>query len=663
MASQLPNSMQRCFTAGCNKPVHAKGLCYACYKAQIRQKSKEAPALVKYADSLTKGSSLAGMDGSRFAAQLASIALDMLAKENPIDLKTWIEEKITLPPGNGYKGNPKMNFDIFPHMKQILKLVDNPDCKKIVLCFGTQTGKSDTIASIAAYLTGYRSRRGLFVLPTAKMLDKVRETRLLPLFQNSDVGFEYVKDKMVFNFSGNFFSLALASSTGTMAEQTSTSWVIIDEHDEFNLDTGNKSDPVKLSERRMQASQRKLLILACTPKHTTAGYTYDHYTRSKKFVEEIQCPLCENWFVPEFYKHFKWPKEAELGDLNEIEIRSLAWLECPFCQGRITDAMHFEIVTKRKRWKDLDPDFSIAECGFRLPSYLTPNKNFSSVAAEYLKVQDKPQELADFNNSVLAKPVEHTSARTSAEIDYSKLRGGYYCEKNDMPEEVFALTAGADVGKKIIWFMLIGWATNDRKFVIKSEGVPRGKGADSFEIAMDKITDMCAMDYRCKRNNFKPKFYGGLLDSGYDTQFCYDYCLKNPLWRPAKGVDKQKQVIVTSVVDNDKQFSKYKDLPLILLNTGMLHSSLHEYLNTAPGERHSITFAEDAPKVLFEHLAAEEQREEISKYGRSIFRWGKVKHRDDHLRDAGLHALAAGMLLELNDVKEVDWGENGSANR
>jgi len=661
MANLLHNSAQRCFTAGCNKPVLAKGLCAACYKAQSRQKNNEAPVSVNFADSLTLETVLAGIDGGSFAIRLMNLSLEMLAKENPIDLKTWIEEKITLPPGNGYKGIPKMNFDIFPHMKQILKLVDNPDCKKIVLCFGTQTGKSDTLASIAAYLTSYRNRRGLFVLPTQKMLDKVRETRLLPLFKNSAVGFEYVKDKNVFYFAGNFFSLALASSTGTMAEQTSTSWIIIDEHDEFNLDTGNKSDPVKLSGRRMQASQRKLLILACTPKHATAGYTYDHYTRSKKFIEEIQCPLCGNWFVPEFYKHFKWPKEAELRDLNEIEIHSLAWLECPFCLGKITDAMHFDIVTKKKRWKDLDPDFSIAECGFRVPSYLTPNKNFSSVAAEYLKSQNKPQELDDFNNSVLAKPVEPASARTSAEIDYSKLRGGYYCEKNDMPEDVFALTAGVDVSKKIIWFMLIGWATNNRKFVIKSEGVLRGKGADSLEIAMDKVTDMCKMDFRYKRINFKPRFCGGLIDSGYDTQQVYDYCLKNPLWRPSKGVDQQKQVFVPSVVDKDKNFSKYKDLPLILLNTGMLHSSLHEYLNTAPGERHSITFAEDAPKVLFEHLAAEEQREEFSKNGRSIFRWGKLKHRDDHLRDAGLNAIAAGMLLELNDIREVKWEENGPA--
>jgi phage terminase large subunit GpA-like protein len=572
-------------------------------------------------------------------------------------LKTWIEEKITLPPGNGYKGTPKMNFDIFPHMRQILKLVDNPDCKKIVLCFAAQTGKSDTIASIAAYLTGYRNRRGLFVLPTTKMFDKVRDTRLLPLFENSDVGFDYLKDKMVFHFKGAFFSLGLASAPATMAEQTGTSWVILDEHDEFDLSKKGAGDPVKLSERRMQASQRKLLILACTPKHTSPGYAYDHYIRAKKFIEEIQCPLCDSWFVPEFYQHFKWPKEAELGDLNEIETCNLAWLECPFCQGEITDAMHFDIVTKRKRWKDLDPDFTITECGFRLPSYLTPSKNFSAVVAEYLKAQDKPQELDDFNNSVLAKPVEPDNSRTSKDIDFSKLMGNYSCENLDIPEDVFALTAGADVGKKRIWFILLGWGTNNRKFVIRSEGVPRGSGAEGLEIAMDKITDMCNMEYRCKREGFKPEFRGGLVDSGYDTEFVYNYCMKNPIWRPSKGVATQKQVIYVSEVDKDKSYSAHRGLPLIDLNTGMLHSSLHEYMSTAPGEKHSIAFAADAPKILFKHLASEEQYETQSKYGKGTFRWRKLNRRDDDLRDALLNAIAAGIMCELNLVTEIEWEE------
>jgi len=649
MTSLLPNSMQRCFTAGCNRPVHANGLCNTCYKRRSRQQAKESPVP---AASFEEIPPVLGIDDSRFPSRLARIALETLAKENPIDLKSWIEEKITLPPGNGYNRSPKMNFDMFPHMKQILKLVDNPDCKKIVLCFAAQTGKSDTIASIAAYLTGYRNRRGLFVLPTKHLQEKVRDTRLLPLFQNSDVGFKYLQDKIIFNFQSNFFSLALASSTGTMAEQTSTSWVIIDEHDEFNLTAAKSEDPVKLSERRMQASRRKLLIIACTPKETRAGYIFDHYKRSKKFVEEIQCPLCDNWFVPDFKKHFKWPDETGLDDLNEIENKHLAWLECPLCSGKITDAMHLEIVTQRKRWKDLNPRLSIAECGFRLPSFLTPYKNFSMVACEYLHVRNNPQQLADFNNSVLAQPVEPSDSRTSADIDYSKLKGDYYTAQREIPEEVFALSGGVDVGKDEIWLVLLGWASRNRKFVVRSERIERGRGAESLAVAMDKATEMCTMEYIYK-GSIRPLFYGGLIDSGYDTDFVYDYCKRNPLWTPAKGFINQRQPYIVTTVDSDKKISKYKDLPFVLLNTDMLNSSLHEYLNTPAGERHSITFPADAYHLLFEHLAAQEQHEVPSKYG-SRHLWGKLKSRPDHLRDCLLGAIGFGMIRGYNNIERVE---------
>lgn len=648
----VPNYYLSCSTPGCNRPIEAHGLCHTCYMRMRRQQAKEKPVNIPLVNDENFSIGSIGINENALYESIIKNALENLAKENQIDLATWIEKKITLPPGNGYNGISKMNFNLFPHMKQILKLVDNPDCKKIVLCFAAQSGKSDTLASIAAYLTGYRNRRGLFVLPTSRLLEKVRETRLLPLFKNSDVNFKDIKDKMIFNFSNNFFSLALASSSGTMAEQTSTSWVIIDEHDEYNLESPRAEDPIKLSERRMQASKRKLLLLACTPKKTGQGYTYDHYKRSKKFIEEIQCPLCNGWFVPDFYKCFKWPHVTEYTDLNEIEIHSLAWVECPNCKGKITDAMHLDIVTNRKRWKDLDPDLTLAECGFRLPSYLTPNKNFSSTVCEYLKVKEIPMELADFNNSVLAHPIEFAAGKAGKDIDYSKLLGDYYIEKLEIPEDVFALTAGADVGKDFIWFTLVGWATWNRKFIIRSEKVARGKGVEGFKIAMDKITDICNIEYRHK-GKYKPCFFGGLVDSGYDTTLVYDYCLHSKFWDCAKGIAYQKQPIVISSVDKNEKHSIYHGLTLVLLNTDMLHSDLHEYLNTPPGERHGITFAADAPKVLFEHLAAQEQHEINAKY-KSVFRWGKAKNRADHLRDALLHALALGIYKKFNIIERVE---------
>ena len=645
------NDYAKCSMKGCQKPVHANGLCNTHYIAARRQKDREVVSVYRQQqfDKMAKTDKL-GVEIGTFHKELCSLAINMLRKSNPVDLKTWIEENITLPPGNGYKSSRKMNFEIFPHMKHILKLVDNPDCKRIVLCFAAQSGKTDTIASIAGYLTGYRQRRGLYVLPTEWLLKKVGSTRLEPLLRNSKVNFKYVEEKTIFHFkNGNFFSLGLASSPGTLAEQTSTSWVIVDELDEFNLTKNKDYNPVKLAEKRMQTSPRRLTIIACTPKKTEIGYTYDAYEHSKRFVEEIQCTFCDGWFVPDFYRHFRWDGQL---NANDIEIFRCAYVECPLCGGQITDDMHYDIVTGRKRWKDLDPGFSVAECGFRLPIFLTPNKNWSETAAEYVRSQYDQIAVDDFNNSWLAKPAK-SEARSGGEIDYSKLKGEWSCERNETPENVVCMTAGVDVGQNEIWLVVLGWGVEDRKFVLRSEKIERGQDFESLARAMRHAMQMCSPDSYRSKDGRRLRFYGGFLDSGdgNDTEAVYEFCRLNDGWFPSKGYGRQNALCEFSEADpKNKYRNKYRGLRLAVFNTHMLQDILHSSLKAEPGKRHSILFAADAPDILFDHIR-NQQQSEIKANGRGVMRWGKVGNRPDHLRDALLNAVLMGRIKNLHRME------------
>ena len=649
----MPN-FDRCSTANCKKPIHADGLCNTCYRRKLRRMERKShdEAIAIYAHhNLKRGNNEMGIErGDRVLARFMRFAIGVLSSRNTLDLKTWIEESITLPVGNGYRELRKMNFEVFPHARDILALVDNPDCKRIVLCFAAQSGKTDTIASIAAYLTGYRNRRGIYVLPTANMLDKVRDTRLATLLEASreKVGFDKIENKNIIRFTnGNFFSLALASSPGTLAEQTGTSWVIVDEHDEYRQEGSKKHNPIDLAEKRMQTSPRRLTIIACTPKRTGVGYTYSYYNRTKRFVEEIQCPLCDGWFVPEFYQHFKWPGDV---DCNTIEARNLAWVECPKCQGKITDAMHYFIVTKRKRWKCLDPDLTIAECGFRLPIFLTPNKNWSATVAAYLKSLDDPLSEADFNNSWLAKPKDSESTRRTADMDYSKLKGNWLCERGEIPEGVLKLTAGVDVGLREIWFVLLGWGLEARKFVLRSQKIDRGQGTESLAEAMAIATEMCnPAKYRCK--GIVPKFCGGLVDSGDDTEAVYEFCREHFEWRPSKGYTEMDKLHKISSPDSTgKHRQRYDGLQLYLVNTNRMQNVLRSCFENALGAARSIQFAEDAPEILFQHIRNQQQYE-YKKAGKPVWRWGKIGEKADHLLDALMQAMFAGDIMQLHKMK------------
>ncbi|GBU23800.1 hypothetical protein R83H12_00418 [Fibrobacteria bacterium R8-3-H12] len=637
----------KCSEPGCNRPVHAHGLCNSCYKQKLRNRKKEIIAIYTQ-HKLKHSKDDIGVERGAIGINLAKISQGIFLENNTLDLETWIERNITLPVGNGYASQRKMNFDIFPHVKDILKLVENPECKRIVLCFAAQSGKSDTIASIAAYLTGYKNRRGIYVLPTDEMLEKVRNTRLFPLLDASrdKVGFDRIENKRVIKFiNGNYYYLALASSPGTLAEQTGTSWAIVDEHDEFKQE-GKGHNAVDLAEKRMQTSSRRLTIIACTPKRTDIGYTYNYYNRTKRFIEEISCPLCNGWFVPDFYQHFKWPENI---DSNIIENDKLAWIECPECGGHITDSMHYFIVTKRKRWKDLNPDLSIAECGFRLPIFLTPNKNWSATVAAYLKIGNDTFAEADFNNSWLAKPKDDKNAMRIDDIDFHKLKGDWLCERHEIPEGVHRLTAGVDVGAHRIWLVLLGWGSDGRKYVIRSEGIDRGEGTESLAEAMSAAVAMCnPVIYKARGT--PPKFSGGLIDSGdgNDTENVYEFCMGNYLWKPAKGNSELRLSFEKGETDKSKYRGRFKNLTLWLVNTNQMQTKLRRSFSNARGTPMSVQFAEDAPELLFQHIKNQVLCEIAKKGGKSKWRWQKIGDRDDHLMDALMLAAFGGEIMDLH---------------
>lgn len=651
----MPDS-PRCKEPGCQGVVHAKGLCQACYRRAIRHAEKERRETVRqiYFEHISRvRKDSIGVDSGIVKSRLAGLAISVLQNRASVDLREWLERNITLPIGNGFHQQRKLNFDLFPHMKYILSLVDNPGCKRIVLCFAAQSGKSDTVASIAAYLSGYRNRRGIYVLPTATMFDKVRDTRLFPLLDASrnNVGFDYVENRNTFRFSnGIFFYLALASSPGTLAEQTGTSWVIVDELDEFKQE-GKGHNPVDLAEKRMQTSQRRLTIIACTPKRTGVGYTYSYYNRTKRFIEEIQCPFCSGWFIPNFHEHFKWPENMEPA---AIEDGNMAWVECPECGGMIMDDMHYFIVTRRKRWKDLDPDLPLSECGFRLPIFLTPNKNWSATAAAYLSSLADPYSEADFNNSWLAKPKEENDALRTGDMDFDRLKGDWRCERNEIPDGVYRLSAGVDVGISKIWFVLLGWGKEKRNYVIRSEGIDRdiGLGSESLSAAMATVMEMCnPANYRARGR--VPEFSGGFIDSGdgNDTETVYEYCRENFAFRPSKGYTEMTDLWKQSWADRDdkKYRGRYKGLPLYLVNTNSMQNLIRVCMRNSPGSPKSIQFAEDAPDILFQHIRNQRQYE-IRRRGRMFLRWGKVRDKDDHLLDALMQAMFAGHAMGLHTV-------------
>lgn len=648
-------SGELCHMPGCNKPIHARGVCSAHYMQVRRQKDSEQLAELQRLSPqiIDEG---CGVVVGKYASHATDVALSILAKTAPVNLCEYIQREITLPPGHGYRGSRKMNFDMYPHQRFILELVDNPDVKRIVLCLAAQSGKSDLMAAISSYLTGYRGKNGMYVLPSERMAKKVPNTRLEPLMANSNVGFVGTENSnSIFRFTnGCFFSIGLASSPASLAEQTATQWVMFDELDEYYP---ARHDCVSLGEKRMQTAPRALTIIGCTPKRTEVGYTYSYYEQSRFYVEEIQCPFCENWFEPDFDACFRWPEGA---DARLIEFERLGWVECPHHGCRITDDMHFDIVTKRKRWHCEAPHLPMVEVGVRVPIFMTPVKNWSDACAAFVKSENDPLARDDFYNSWCAKPQRKTNLRDPALVQYKELQGSWSQETLEIPADVLFVTAGIDVGDAELWLLLLGWGVGDRKYVLRTERIPRAQGWDGWDDAMERATDFCDLAQFRTLGNFSPTFEGGIIDSGDgdDAELVYTFCRLNPLWKPAKGYGAQKRLFERSEADPRNKFrGRYRGLELIVHATHMLQDILHTSLQTGKGKNGSVQFAADAPALLFTHIK-NQVRVPVTVKGAETYEWRKVGTRPDHFRDALMGAILCGRVLGLHELALLDPAPN-----
>lgn len=640
---------EHCHTPGCIRPVHARGLCMTHYMQWRRGKEAddlaELQSLVPAPEAIDEG---VGVSRGTYPGHAVSVVLDALSKTAPADLAEYIERKIVLPPGHGYRGSQRMDFSVYSHMRLPLECVDNPDVEQITLCFAAQGGKTDTMVSIVGYLCGYRNINCMYVLPTSRMIKKVPRTRFEPVYNRSDVGFlKAENDYTLFRFyNGCFFSVALASSPDSTAEQTGTGAIIIDELDEYYP---AKHDVVSLAKRRLTTAARKLTIIACTPKHLEQGYTYSYFESSRRYELEIQCPHCDHWFIPDFERDFRYPAGL---DANTIKAHNLGYVMCPDCLGEISDSHHFDIVTKRKRWKCLDPHLPMLEVGFRMPAYLAPTKNWSETIAEFLQSADDPLRRADFWNSVIARPKRPDNLRDPALIEYKTLLGSWSQERLEIPAEVLYMTAGVDCGAHELWLSIYGWGLEGRKFVLRTELIQRAPGWNGWREATESLLALCEPGNYTPARNYLPPFEMGIIDAGdgSDTALIYDFCRDNPKWLPAKGYGALKKLYEFSDADpRNRHRGRYRGLRFVMHATHQMQDLFHTALQTAPGTPGSIQFAADAPAMLFVHIK-NQIRVPVVIDKIETYRWQKIGSRPDHLRDACIGAMLAGIVCGFDKL-------------
>lgn len=564
------------------------------------------------------------------------------------DIVTWAESRFLLAPGDGVNGNRRLDFRLYPLSAEILRWFTDPVVRVLIIMMGTQNGKSVIVRIINAFAGNKHGFNGILIPPTDDLREKIPKTQLIPVYSQSNVGFVGMENdnKIIRWENGTFTWIASAQSQQSLVDTSGCSYSIHDECDEVRANLSYDAISAaydRIRPRKMKAKQ----ALFGTPKRTDEGGLQARGAKVMMHFPEMKCPSCNKYEIFDL-ENIKWPEDK---DPDVIRESRLAWAECPSCGHHCRDFDHFQMAIGA-RMRCLTPTRHKSRKSARIPSWCGNQMSWSDVAFEYLIAKDDPIKLCEFMKSVACRATNPNMEETVTGVQpYETKKGLWSRDNKEIPADVRCITAGVDPGVNQFWCVVIGWGSRGRKYFLWSfEQQFEGPSLEDYKKAWREVFIKTRLPEHTIKSAARPKFMGGLVDSGDAGTAVYDLCAESSGWLPAKGDPALRALYGKGNIDPDnKHRGRWGALTLIRHNTHMLQDALERCLNTPISSPNGVEFAMDEGPRLFKHL-----RNVVRKRSPTgQVRWDKTsKSAADHLRDAAAHAMLAGIILECDTIPD-----------
>jgi phage terminase large subunit GpA-like protein len=645
--------MPSCEVPGCDEPAKGAGLCARHYHQCLSSErqggdtfaERRALLLAEPVDTTQIDQDVdgMGMDQRTYTRQLYAQAAAMLRRRmGDADPCEWTATRITLPFGDGWRGDRKIHWEKFPLLAQALRMWADPVTRVFQFRTATQSGKSVLVMCMNAIAANQSGGNTIIALPSQEMQGKYVRTKLLPAYTGSDVGFDgQEQDNLILRWdNGSFTWVALCSSTQALADTSGVVNVIADEFDE-NAPNMRHDFWKLLADRVRPQGDRGKLARGGTPRRTDVAGLQARAESMRQYVPEMCCTECGEWSVFEM-EHIKWPEGV---DRNEILTNRLGYAVCPVCGCALDDKAHSEMILGA-RFR-VHKDGPAEEKDIRIPGWCTWQTNWSRAAYEYLGAQGDPIAEVAFWNSVAALAVDIAGANVLDDDGnlYLNRRGEYAC--GIAPEGCQAITAGIDLGVRTIWWWVMGWGPGGRWAMIDAGaelyGDEAGRSVEAaFAATEHHVQRLCEV-------NLLP-FRGGFFDSGDNATIVYDLCKSAKLaWLPAHGSTHVPTLWREDKIDPQRKYrGRWSGLILIGHHTHRLQDLLEYSLSRSWDDAGGSQLPKDVDARVLTHLRNCVKVEKLRTKS-----WDKkYKGAPDHLRDAACLAMLAGVVSGASELKE-----------
>lgn len=553
-------------------------------------------------------------------------------------------------------------------MTPIMRVFNDPKYRRIVAVMGSQMGKTEAFWNVIGWRLDDDPTPILYVGPTQKLVESMSQDRVMKMFRSVPTLWDRLekgkKNKITEKYvAGMRLGFAWAGSATELAGHP-VGLVLVDERDRMDENVSGEGDPVELAEARISTYPFGKLAVVSTPvegtvnvyRHEVTGI--EHWQPSDQVASPVwrlwqegtrhewavPCIDCGDYFVPRF-RHLHWDKDS-----TPAQAEKSARLCCINC-GSLIEYTKMHAMNARGVY--VAPGQAVSRDGvvsgeppatdtasFWASGLCSPWRSFGHRAKSYVaatRSRDLNRVQSVVNTGFGELWAERGEAPTFDRV--LKLRSDYL--SGELPEGVRFITAGCDVQKDMIYYVVRGWGYELASWLLEF-GVVYG-ATDQPEVWQ-------------RLGNVLETQYGGMgirqtfIDSGFRPASVYAFCRSRPDLRaaPSKGQESQPLPVRMSRVDVTHKGAIVKNGQTIWhVDTGFFKELIHSRIDWAQDQPGAWHLPSDISDEYAKQVIAESKITLSS--GKTIW---KRHDRENHALDCEVYAFAAARRLQVERLKQ-----------
>ncbi|HNX52328.1 MAG TPA: phage terminase large subunit family protein [Pontiellaceae bacterium] len=545
---------------------------------------------------------------------------DIFAEDPDQTVWEWCEQNVVLTElETDYPG--LLDTDLTPWIREPLEAVRDDEVEEITVIAGTQVIKTLFIICAIAWWAKHRGTRMLHVMDTKDNASDFAESRLQPIFQNSESLRQLIpSDRNKWNKLRMYIGRALLNLTGSNSPGNLASrpapFVSMDEVGKFREKTEKETDAVSLAKSRTKSKTRRKIIITSSPTYEF-GLEWKAFKSGSQEVWKIQCPHCGEYI--ELRKDgIRWCPLAKRGGKWDMDfVADTAHYVCQLCGGQFGSSEKRKL-NRSGRWSVQNPRAPRNVRSFRIPSYYSPweSCSFGNVAVHFLRCKAEFN-MKDFDNNYDAMP----SFDEVEKLEWEILKGRKEKYAQPYPAMAAYCTGFFDVQKGWFEWFCVAWGENNEHWVVEHEIVNADPSdLDEWKSTLDVLDRQRPIPLEWAFYDFGGNWHANAI-------------------RFVRSLGRQNVQLSFGSIDDKlpeqgrRTWTKKDVKPrtrLFEIGASQAKMKIYKMLSRDVPGRGYCHFPEFLDDEYFKQLCAEERRPKTEK-GRTVYYWHKSRERNESI--------------------------------